>query len=156
MLDLVPFQVGPVEEKTLELVDLIDSYNLATDFAHWISDGEYTCTVLKEHSEQGKYTRIVQFRLGDCIFFNGTGEFFTDRMDADMILTLTKTSASIHSNSARFAKLKKINISKVISDPYYTVVSRFYANNEIAAASWAVYNLPRLVKIYNKKHDHPI
>lgn len=153
MENLAPIQVGPVEDDTHEIIRLIQSYYLSADFANWISEERFTQKILKEHRENGKYTRIFQYDLEGVIFFSGTKEFHLDKMDKEVIDVVLKKQPLVHSSDAFFSKMEKVNLAKVIAEPYYNVISHLYNKGEIIGVSWETYDLPRLVHIYRHKDD---
>jgi hypothetical protein len=151
--NLAPIQAGYIDEQALEIVDLIHQFSASADFANWITDGRFTHFIAHEHVEFRKYMRTYLYKSETRPFFHGRIEVDTDKMNKEVVQILTQNQSPVYSMDSHFNEMKKANISRVIVEPYYTLISHVvYKNNNIGMC-WEIYNLSDLAKIYNKKND---
>lgn len=149
----IPIQIGPVEEENLEIIDLIHSFKLSADFAHWITEGRFIQKILQDHLVNGKYTRIFQYHLDGVVFFNGTKEIYLDKMNKAMFDNIVKNRTPFYEDDLFFSQVQKTNLSNVIAEPYYNMISHLYMMGQHVGTSWEIYELSRLVRIYQQKDD---
>lgn len=151
--ELAPVQIGQPDYETLEIVDLIHSFAKSADFAQWITDKKFTHTILSEKMKNEIYSRSYTYSMGEEIFFHGKFEVETSKLDNATFQVVTKKRDLISSESPNFDNVKKINISRILAPPYYTVVSKLNINQKNGGMIWEIYFLESLMKIYNKKRD---
>lgn len=153
MEELAPLQIGYIDEERFEMVDLIHSYQLSADFAHWITQGKFEQTILQEQSESGKYTRVMHYQFDNCIFFNGRGEFYETSLSAEMFKAVMKIPTPYYSSHPDYQSIYKSYISKVITENCYSTIAQLKMGDEMIGMAWEIYDLPFLIKLYRKKMD---
>ncbi len=151
--DGLSIQTSPLDNETLEMIYLINSYSLPADFFQWLSNGTFTQHVIQEKTTEGRYTRIVQYSIHTISVFTGRIELDLSKFSKDTIKFLTSGKTPIVSSLPEFSELQKEPISKTCSELHYTIISNFYNKNQCAGFCWEIFDFPPIIQLYNKMDD---
>ncbi len=143
-----------LESEYFDLIDLIDTYHVSTNFSDWLSDGKYKQSLIYENYVANKYLRITQYTIQDVLIFTGKHEFYLDKLDKDFIKKITRPIVDLSATYLESLSFKKQKIARIAAESYYTVISRCYIRGELIALSWEIYELPTILKIYKEKKSH--
>lgn len=150
--DMAATQLGYLDPEMLEIVDLIHQFTTSADFADWITDGNFKNVILDHKLLNGEYKRLYQYELNGDSFFNGKTQIETENLPKEIIHSLNE-KLPIATQNPVFSEVSKSNISRVIAEPFYTVISQCFHRKAYAGMVWEIYNLEQLVKIYKTKKD---
>lgn len=150
--NLPMIQTSFVEEESFEIVDLIHNFTTSADFAEWVTGSQFQTIIPHSYIADNKYTRTYLYNFEETNFFHGKFEIQTERLGNQTIQAFVN-QVPIHSNVEHYSAISKKNISRILAPIYYTIISQLVLNNEPIGMVWEVYNLPQLIKIYNKKND---
>lgn len=146
-------QMGHLDEGIQEIINLIKSYELPSDFFQWLTNGNYTKSILQENIQQNKHTRIVQYCVEGVPLFTGKVEVEVDKFSQEAIKFIVNVKQPLGDDNSRFLNLKIHRFSHTYTELHYTVVSKIYKQDELVGSSWEIFELPGLVKLYNKMED---
>lgn len=146
-------QLGHLDEEIQEIINLIRSYELPSDFFHWLTNGNYTKNILQENIYDNKHTRIVQYNIDNIPLFTGKVEVELDKFSQEAIKFIINDKRPLGDDNSRFLNFKIHRFSHTYTELHYTVVSKLYKQDEIVGSGWEIFELPALVKIYNKMED---
>ena len=144
--------INTSENDLQEIVDLIESYRITSDFLYWLSDDE--CKRYSVFKEMNKETdvRVVQFYIDNFLVLTMRSELFLRKVAAETFPILT-ARAIPSLDQILSCKIRKDPISKIVAAPYYYVISRVYQEEEECGVVWDIFELPRLAAIYKTRKD---
>ena len=146
-------QTSPIDSETHEIIELINGYPLPGDFFYWLSEGDFSQSNIEQKIVNEKYEKIGQLFIRDSLVFTGRVEmelknFPKESIDFFMIRKKPFLSTSVE--FSKFAIERKNNIS---SDLHYTLISDIIYNGIVIGVFWEIYELPRIIQIYNTLDD---
>ncbi len=145
--------VGVLDDETYEMINLIDSYPFPADFYTWLSRGNMTHQVIQDEISNGKYKRIDQYYIENTLIFTGKSEINLGQISKDGIQNLTREKKLISQSTEGLEKLSRKPMTKISTELHYTIVAHFY-NRELAAGfSWEIFELTRIIEMYNEMND---
>lgn len=147
-------QTDLLDSDYFDLIDLIDSYDISTNFSEWLSGGNYSQQLIYQNYMGPKYLRVTQYAIQDSVIFTGKHEFYLDKLDKDYIQKITHRTVHLSADYLQEIGFRKEKIARIAAETYYTVISRCYIKNELIALSWEIYELPAILKIYKEKENH--
>ena len=151
--DGISIQKGPLDQETLEMIYLINSYALPADFFQWLSNGTFTQNVIQEKITGGRYTRIAQYMIDTISVFTGRIELDLNKLSKDVVKFLTSGRTPIISSVPEFSETEKEPVSKTSTDLHYTIISNLYSKNQLTGYCWEIFDLPPIVQLYSKIDD---
>ena len=144
---------GSCDGQVIGLVNVIDGYLRYPDFLSWLSDDDFQHRVINGEIEKNRYFRIVQCHINRCLVFSCKVDFHLDKFSKSAIDFLTKERRPLYHANPAFSTADKVPFSKIVSFPYFTVISYVMNHGEIGGMVWEIYELPTLLDFYNKKND---
>lgn len=146
-------QGDSLESEFLDLIDLIDSYHVSSNFCDWLSDSQYKQHVIHEDYQAAKYLRITQYTIGGILVFTGKHEFYLNNLDPTFRKKICSAHVDVPASYLESIGFHKKKIARVASESSYTVISRNYIKEDLIALSWEIYELQPILKIYNEKKN---
>lgn len=144
-------QADLLDEDYFDLIDLIDSYPVSTNFTEWLSGGNYTQEIIDQNYIGNKYLRVAQYKIHNTVIFTGKHEFYLNKLRKDFIKKITQRVVELPVDYLQSIGFKKEKIARIAAETYYTVISRCYIREELVCLSWEIYELPAIHKIYKEK-----
>jgi hypothetical protein len=144
-------QADLLDEEYFDLIDLIDSYPVSTNFAHWLSGGDYSQDLISQNYVGHKYLRVTQYKIHEDVIFTGKHEFYLNKLSKDFIKKATNRVVDLPMEYLAKIGFRKEKIARIAAETYYTVISRCYVKEELVALSWEIYELATILKIYKEK-----
>lgn len=151
--DGLSIQASPLDNETVEIIYLINSYSLPADFFQWLSNGTFSEQVIQEKTADGKHTRIAQYSVETTTVFTGRVEFELNKFSRETVQFLTNGKGPIASSLPEFSQLQKETVSKTCTDLHYTVISNLYHKNQCAGFCWEIFDLVPIIQLYSKMDD---
>lgn len=145
--------VGPIDNDAYEVINLINNYPFPADFFAWISGGNMTHQVIQGEIANGKYKRIDQYYFENSLIFTGKSEINLNQISKDAIRNLTHENKLITQSTKGLEKFKRKPMTKISTELHYTVVAHFYNLDLVAGFSWEIFELTRLIEMYNEMND---
>jgi len=150
-------QIGYLDNDAHEIIDLINLHDLPADFLQWLSKGNLSYNIVQEQLSEGKYTQLSQYSIQNALVCTERVEFDLKYLNSQAIQLLTQTKLPLLSNkvSSQFGlgEVKKEVISKISTELHYTVISQLCNKDEPFCFSWEIYELPKIIDLYNKLND---
>ncbi|HNA61593.1 MAG TPA: hypothetical protein PKW79_00750 [Rhabdochlamydiaceae bacterium] len=148
---LKPAFYGQYDDQIVEIISVIDGYLRYPDFLSWLSDGNFQHRLLAEEIEKNRYFRIVQCHIEGYLVFTAKVDFHVDKFPKSAVDFLTKERRPLYYNNPAFITADKAPVSKIVSPPYFTVISYVVNHGDVGGMAWEIYELPTLLDFYNKK-----
>lgn len=146
-------QGDSLESELLDLIDLIDSYHVSSNFCAWLSDNQYKQNLVHEDYQPTKYLRMTQYMINDILVFTGKHEFYLNNLDPTFRKKISSPHVDVPAGYLESIGFHKNRIARIASESSYTVISRNYIKNDLIALSWEIYELYPILKIYNEKQS---
>ena len=145
--------VGALDDETYEMINLINTYPFPADFFAWILRGNTAHQVIQEEISNGKYKRIDQYYFENSLIFTGKSELNLNQFSKNAVQNLTRDKKLITQSTEGLEKLTRKPMTKISTELHYTVVAHFYNRELPAGFSWEIFELTRLIEIYNQMND---
>lgn len=146
-------QADSLESELFDLIDIIDSYHVSTNFCDWLSDGQYQQHLIHENYQSNKYIRMTQYTIEDLMVFTGKHEFYLNNLDNTFIKKITSPIVDVSASYLESIGFHKKKIARIAAESSYTVISRNYIKEDLIALSWEIYELQSIQTIYNDKKN---
>jgi hypothetical protein len=140
-----------LDSELLDLIDLIDTYHISSNFCDWLSEGQYQQHLIYENYQPNKYIRITQYTINDMMVFTGKHEFYLNKLDITFRKKITSPIVDISASYLESIGFRKKKIARIAAESSYTVVSQNYIQDDLIALSWEIYELTALQKIYTAR-----
>lgn len=141
-------------EDLIEIIHAINRFPTSTDFAIWLTKGQFNHQVYESKIEEGKYKRTYQYDCDGHIFFQGKAELDLSHFPKDTLHALVNKSPPSIKNPV-FSKVGKNCVSRVFVDPYYTLISHGLYKAKIVGMVWEIYNLRHLLILFKLRTKDP-
>lgn len=141
------------DEEVIRLVELIDTFSFSTNFIHWVSNGNYSSKPVHEDTQEGRFTTLQQYYIGDDLILSGRGEFYLDKAQPEWLSFFKQKNRPPLRDMSGTLLFTKKPLSRVITESYYMVISEWLGEGEVFGTSWEFFELPPLIELHQNKQD---
>lgn len=137
---------------TLEqMIEMIDHFNFSTQFFYWLVQDDLQISHIVEKIDEETYERIVEYRADNLQIYYGRFHVYLSRINSELHEMMKTKNMPPSFFLKELVELEKTKSAEVKTEFNYTIISQLFYHGQLCGSSWEIFELPNIIKIYEKR-----